>query len=51
MTDLYGSGHRLCVTPNPNLELVLSQARPIDLIELEALGLALGELIASRTAK
>jgi len=42
MTDLYGSAHRLCATPNPNLELVLSQARPIDLIELEALCDAVG---------
>ncbi len=42
MTDLYGPGHRLCACPNPSLELVLSQARPIDLIELEALCDAVG---------
>lgn len=42
MTDLYGSGHRLCATPNASLELVLSQERPIDLIELEALCDAVG---------
>ena len=39
---LYGAGHRLCHTPNPQLALVLSQERPIDLMELEALCDAVG---------
>ncbi len=42
LTDLYGDGHRLCRTANPQLDLVLSLRRPIDLIELEALCDAVG---------
>lgn len=41
-TALYGEGHRLCTTPNPQLSLVLSHRRDIDLIELEALCDAVG---------
>jgi ribosomal protein S18 acetylase RimI-like enzyme len=40
--SLYGERHRLCPTPNPELHLVLSQDRPIDLIELEQLCDAVG---------
>lgn len=39
---LYGEGHRLCSIPNPQLSLVLSHHRAIDLIELEALCDAVG---------
>jgi ribosomal protein S18 acetylase RimI-like enzyme len=39
---LYGEQHRLCATPNPQLQLVLSQERAVDLIELEALCDAVG---------
>ena len=42
LTDLYGEEHRLCPTPNPQLHLVLSLDREIDLIELEALCDAVG---------
>ena len=42
MLELYGEGHRLCPTPNPQLQLVLSRQREIDLIELEALCDAVG---------
>jgi ribosomal protein S18 acetylase RimI-like enzyme len=38
----YGEQHRLCPTPNPNLSLVLSIEREIDLIELEQLCDAVG---------
>jgi GNAT superfamily N-acetyltransferase len=37
LTSLYGEQHRLCPTPNPQLSLVLSHEREIDLIELEQL--------------
>ncbi|MFM2081196.1 MAG: hypothetical protein RLZZ124_593 [Cyanobacteriota bacterium] len=39
---LYGPEHRLCTTPNPQLSLVLSRAREIDLFELEQLCDAVG---------
>ena len=42
LIGLYGQGHRLCPTPNPQLHLVLSLDREIDLIELEALCDAVG---------
>ena len=42
LTALYGSGHRPCSTPNPQLQLVLSTEREIDLIELEQLCDAVG---------
>lgn len=40
--ELYGRRHRLCPTPNPQLTLVLSPEREIDLIDLEALCDAVG---------
>lgn len=42
LNDLYGERHRLCASPNPQLQLVLSCERPIDLIELEQLCDAVG---------
>jgi ribosomal protein S18 acetylase RimI-like enzyme len=42
LEGLYGEGHRLCATPNPELSLVLSREREIDLIELESLCDAVG---------
>ena len=39
---LYGQGYRLCSTPNPQLSLVLSTQREIDLYELEQLCDAVG---------
>ncbi len=42
LTSLYGEQHRLCPTPNPQLSLVLSRDRAIDLIELEQLCDAVG---------
>ena len=39
---LYGQGYRLCPTPNPQLGLVLSTQREIDLYELEQLCDAVG---------
>ncbi len=42
LTHLYGEGHRLCATPNPDLHLVLSREREIDLFELESLCDAVG---------
>ncbi len=42
LTSLYGERHRLCPTPNPELSLVLSCDRAIDLIELEQLCDAVG---------
>lgn len=42
LTQLYGAGHRLCATPNPQLSLVLSSEREIDLYELEQLCDAVG---------
>ncbi|MFM9101031.1 MAG: GNAT family N-acetyltransferase [Cyanobium sp.] len=42
LLSLYGGRHRLCPTPNPQLSLVLSFDRPIDLIELEQLCDAVG---------
>lgn len=39
---VYGERHCRCLTPNPNLELVLSSEREIDLIELEQLCDAVG---------
>jgi ribosomal protein S18 acetylase RimI-like enzyme len=42
LSHLYGGAHRLCPTPNSQLQLVLSQDREIDLIELEALCDAVG---------
>jgi GNAT superfamily N-acetyltransferase len=41
-TSLYGPTHRRCDLPGAKLEVVLSQERPIDLIELEALCDAVG---------
>ncbi len=40
--QLYGPDHRVCPTPNPQVSLVLSLERPIDLIELEQLCDAVG---------
>jgi ribosomal protein S18 acetylase RimI-like enzyme len=37
LDGLYGQGYRLCPTPNPQLSLVLSTEREIDLYELEQL--------------
>ncbi|MFM7732351.1 MAG: GNAT family N-acetyltransferase [Cyanobium sp.] len=42
LAHLYGDGHRLCPTPNPDLHLVLSLEREIDLYELETLCDAVG---------
>ena len=42
LEGLYGQGHRLCSTPNPQLSLVLSTEREIDLYELEQLCDAVG---------
>jgi len=42
LTALYGDQHRPCPTPNPQLQLVLSTEREIDLIELEQLCDAVG---------
>ena len=42
LTRLYGENHRLCPTPNPDLHLVLSRERDIDLFELETLCDAVG---------
>lgn len=42
LSAFYGPGHRPCPTPNPNLQLVLSTHREIDLIELEQLCDAVG---------
>jgi len=41
-TSLYGPTHRRCELPGARLQVVLSQERPIDLIELEALCDAVG---------
>lgn len=42
LTSLYGEHHRICITPNPKISLVLSTERPIDLVELERLCDAVG---------
>jgi ribosomal protein S18 acetylase RimI-like enzyme len=42
LDGLYGAEHRLCPTANPQLALVLSQEREIDLFELEQLCDAVG---------
>ena len=42
LDGLYGSEHRLCPTANPQVTLVLSQEREIDLFELEQLCDAVG---------
>lgn len=42
LVSLYGPGHRLCPVSNPNLQLVLSLEREIDLIELEQICDAVG---------
>ena len=42
LNSLYGEQHRLCRTPNSQVQLVLSLHRPIDLIELEQLCDAVG---------
>jgi ribosomal protein S18 acetylase RimI-like enzyme len=42
LTSLYGERHRVCATPNPELHVVLSQEREIDLFELETLCDAVG---------
>lgn len=42
LEGLYGAEHRLCPTANPQLTLVLSQEREIDLFELEQLCDAVG---------
>ena len=42
LEGLYGQGHHLCSTPNPQLSLVLSTEREIDLYELEQLCDAVG---------
>ncbi len=41
-TSLYGPSYRCCALPEARVEVVLSQERPIDLIELEALCDAVG---------
>lgn len=42
LDGLYGAEHRLCPTANPQVTLVLSQEREIDLFELEQLCDAVG---------
>ncbi|MEB3171122.1 MAG: GNAT family N-acetyltransferase, partial [Synechococcaceae cyanobacterium] len=42
LTHLYGDRHQLCPTPNPDLAVVLSRDREIDLYELESLCDAVG---------
>jgi ribosomal protein S18 acetylase RimI-like enzyme len=42
LEGLYGQGYRSCPTPNPQLTLVLSTEREIDLYELEQLCDAVG---------
>ena len=42
LASLYGLGHRRCPTPNPQVAMVLSSEREIDLIELEQLCDAVG---------
>jgi ribosomal protein S18 acetylase RimI-like enzyme len=42
LLSFYGERHRLCPTPNPQLSLVLSFDRAIDLFELEQLCDAVG---------
>lgn len=42
LTSLYGEQHRICTTRNPQIGLVLSTERPIDLMELERLCDAVG---------
>ena len=42
LAELYGQGHRFCPTANPQLQLVLSREREIDLLELESLCDAVG---------
>lgn len=42
LEGLYGQGFSLCSTPNPQLSLVLSQERAIDLYELEQICDAVG---------
>ena len=42
LTLLYGEQHRCCTVPQPELQLVLSSEREIDLIELEQLCDAVG---------
>ena len=42
LTSLYGEQHRICTTQNPQIGLVLSTERPIDLMELERLCDAVG---------
>ena len=42
LTRLYGERHQLCPTPNPDLAVVLSLDREIDLYELETLCDAVG---------
>ncbi len=42
LARLYGSGHRRCPVPNPQLTLVLSREREIDLYDLEQLCDAVG---------
>ncbi len=42
LTSFYGIGHRLCLTPNPQVAMVLSSEREIDLIQLEQLCDAVG---------
>ncbi|MEA5399720.1 GNAT family N-acetyltransferase [Synechococcus sp. BA-124 BA4] len=42
LTSIYGTGWRRCPSPNPQLDLVLSLEREIDLVELEQLCDAVG---------
>ena len=42
LTSLYGEQHRICTTSNPQIGLVLSTERPVDLMELERLCDAVG---------
>lgn len=42
LQGLYGPRHRLCPTPNPQLQVVLSLDREIDLVELEGICDAVG---------
>ncbi|MFZ9216668.1 MAG: N-acetyltransferase, partial [Vulcanococcus sp.] len=42
LDGMYGQGFCFCPSPNPQVSLVLSQERPIDLYELEQLCDAVG---------
>ena len=42
MVQAYGENARLCASPNPQVSLVFSRSRPLDLVELERLLEAVG---------